>query len=71
MLTEKIRRDWHYYAVAVGFIFILNGVTGMLGFESTGWKSYVTDVTSWIISFWLAGLFIRRPQEEKKTAAEE
>ncbi|HBT7972328.1 DUF2754 domain-containing protein, partial [Klebsiella pneumoniae] len=25
-LTDKIRRDWHYYAVALGLIFILNGV---------------------------------------------
>ncbi|HBT7075805.1 TPA: DUF2754 family protein, partial [Klebsiella pneumoniae] len=24
-LTDKIRRDWHYYAVALGLIFILNG----------------------------------------------
>ncbi|MVZ47581.1 DUF2754 family protein, partial [Escherichia coli] len=23
-LTEKIRRDWHYYAFALGLIFILN-----------------------------------------------
>ncbi|HBT8095990.1 DUF2754 family protein, partial [Klebsiella pneumoniae] len=23
-LTDKIRRDWHYYAVALGLIFILN-----------------------------------------------
>ncbi|HBW9792693.1 DUF2754 family protein, partial [Klebsiella pneumoniae] len=22
-LTDKIRRDWHYYAVALGLIFIL------------------------------------------------
>jgi hypothetical protein len=33
-LTEKIRRDWHYYAVALGLIFILNGVVGLLGFET-------------------------------------
>ncbi|PLM27369.1 DUF2754 domain-containing protein, partial [Klebsiella quasipneumoniae] len=25
-LTDKIRRDWHYYAVALGLIFILYGV---------------------------------------------
>lgn len=33
-LTDKIRRDWHYYAVALGLIFILNGVVGLLGFET-------------------------------------
>ena len=31
MLTLKMRRDWHYYAVAIGLIFILNGVVGLLG----------------------------------------
>ncbi len=25
-LTSKLRRDWHYYAFAIGLIFILNGV---------------------------------------------
>ena len=25
-LTEKIRRDWHYYAVALGLIFIINAI---------------------------------------------
>ncbi|MBS0848769.1 DUF2754 family protein [Citrobacter sp. JGM124] len=66
----KMRRDWHYYAVVVGFIFILNGVVGMLGFESTGWKGYVIDLATWIVSFWLAGFCIRRPHEEKKAAEE-
>ncbi|STS88650.1 inner membrane protein [Klebsiella variicola] len=32
-LTDKIRRDWHYYAVALGLIFILNGVVGLLGLK--------------------------------------
>ena len=32
-LPVKIRRDWHYYAFAIGLIFILNGVVGLLGFE--------------------------------------
>ncbi len=27
-LPVKIRRDWHYYAFAIGLIFILNGVVG-------------------------------------------
>jgi len=35
-LPEKIRRDWHYYAFAIGLIFILNGVVGLLGFEAKG-----------------------------------
>lgn len=30
----KLRRDWHYYAFAIGLIFILNGVVGLLGFEA-------------------------------------
>ena len=29
----KLRRDWHYYAFAIGLIFILNGVVGLLGFR--------------------------------------
>lgn len=32
--VKKIRRDWHYYAFAIGLIFILNGVVGLLGFEA-------------------------------------
>lgn len=32
-LTDKIRRDWHYYAVALGLIFILNGVVGCWGLK--------------------------------------
>ena len=36
-LTSKLRRDWHYYAFAIGLIFILNGVVGLLGFEAKGW----------------------------------
>lgn len=36
-LPVKIRRDWHYYAFAIGLIFILNGVVGLLGFEAKGW----------------------------------
>lgn len=35
-LTDKIRRDWHYYAVALGLIFILNGVVGLLGLKLRG-----------------------------------
>ncbi|VTP64401.1 Protein of uncharacterised function (DUF2754) [Leclercia adecarboxylata] len=35
-LPAKIRRDWHFYAFAIGLIFILNGVVGLLGFGSEG-----------------------------------
>lgn len=37
-LTDKIRRDWHYYAVALGLIFILNGVAwwGCWGLKHRG-----------------------------------
>jgi len=70
MLTLKMRRDWHYYAVAVGFIFILNGVVGILGFETVGWQSYAVGFVTWVISFWLASFIIRRPQQEEKAAVE-
>ena len=64
-LTDKIRRDWHYYAVALGLIFILNGVVGLLGFETQGWQSYAVGLVTWVISFWIAGFVIRRrPAEE-------
>ena len=53
-LTSKLRRDWHYYAFAIGLIFILNGVVGLLGFEAK----------TWVISFWLAGFIIRRRPDE-------
>ncbi|MDU4231398.1 MAG: DUF2754 family protein, partial [Klebsiella grimontii] len=43
-LTEKIRRDWHYYAVALGLIFIMNGVVGLLGYETEGWRSYAVGL---------------------------
>ncbi len=43
-LTDKIRREWHYYAVALGLIFILNGVVGLLGFETQGWQSYAVGL---------------------------
>ncbi len=36
-LPVKIRRDWHYYAFAIGLIFILNWRGGLLGFEAKGW----------------------------------
>lgn len=71
MLTMKMRRDWHYYAVAVGFIFILNGVVGIMGLDASGWKSYAVGLVTWVISFWLAGFFIRRPHQAEKTAEEE
>ena len=53
-LPVKIRRDWHYYAFAIGLIFILNGVVGLLGFEAKGWQTYAVGLVTWVISFWLA-----------------
>lgn len=63
-LFVKIRRDWYYYAFVIGFIFIFNGVVGLLGFEVKGWQIYVVGLVTWVISFWLAGLIIRRRDEE-------
>ena len=64
-LTDKIRRDWHYYAFALGLIFILNGVVGLLGFDARGGESYAVGLATWVVSFWLAGFVIRRrPAEE-------
>ncbi|AIR65411.1 membrane protein [Cedecea neteri] len=68
MLTLKMRRDWHYYAVAIGLIFILNGVVGLLGLETKGWQSYAVGLVTWAIGFWIAGFIIRRPREESDTA---
>ncbi|MDT3523385.1 DUF2754 family protein [Cronobacter sakazakii] len=69
-LSAKIRRDWHYYAVAIGLIFIMNGVIGLLGFEAKGWQTYVVGLVTWIICFWIAGFIIRR-RPEAPSAAEE
>ena len=55
-LPVKIRRDWHYYAFAIGLIFILNGVVGLLGFEAQGWQTYAVGLVTWVISGILAGL---------------
>lgn len=63
-LPVKLRRDWHYYAFAIGLIFILNGVVGLLGFEAKGWQTYAVGLVTWVISFWLAGLIIRRRVED-------
>lgn len=52
-LTSKLRRDWHYYAFAIGLIFILNGVVGLLGFEAKGWQTYAVGlVTGSSVSGW-------------------
>jgi type IV secretory pathway TrbD component len=40
-----------------------------LGFEAKGWQTYAVGLVTWVISFWLAGLIIRRRPEE--TTAEE
>ncbi|MEH4658768.1 DUF2754 family protein [Phytobacter diazotrophicus] len=70
-LPSKIRRDWHYYAFAIGLIFILNGVVGLLGFETKGWQNYAVGLVTWVISFWLAGFIIRRPEENEEAANED
>ena len=67
-LPVKIRRDWHYLGFAIGFILILNGVVGLLGFEEKGWQPYAVGRVTWVISFGLAGLIIRRRDEETKNA---
>lgn len=63
-LPVKIRRDWHYYAFAIGLIFILNGVVGLLGFEAKGWQTYAIGLVTWVTGFWLAGMIIRRRDDE-------
>ncbi|EOC1567023.1 DUF2754 domain-containing protein [Cronobacter dublinensis] len=69
-LSAKIRRDWHYYAVALGLIFIMNGVIGLMGFEAKGWQTYAVGLVTWVICFWIAGFIIRRRLEEPGTAQE-
>ena len=64
----KILRYSHYYAFAICLIFILNGVVGLLGFEAKGWQTYAVGLVTWVISFWLAGLIIRRRDEETENA---
>ncbi|EKM0532116.1 DUF2754 family protein [Cronobacter turicensis] len=70
-LSAKIRRDWHYYAVAIGLIFIMNGVIGLLGFEAKGWQTYAVGLVTWVICFWIAGFIIRRRPEEASAAEAE
>ncbi|EKS1845552.1 DUF2754 domain-containing protein [Cronobacter muytjensii] len=69
-LSAKIRRDWHYYAVALGLIFIMNGAIGLLGFEAKGWQTYAVGLVTWVICFWIAGFIIRRRPEEPGAAEE-
>ncbi|WP_254517779.1 DUF2754 family protein, partial [Salmonella enterica] len=59
-LPVQIRRDWHYNALSIGLIFILNGVVGLRGFEAKGWQTYGVGLVTWSSSFWLAGFIIRR-----------
>ena len=54
--------------IFIGLIFILNGVVGLLGFEAKGWQTYAVGLVTWVISFWLAGLIIRRRDEETENA---
>ncbi len=53
-LPVKIRRDWHYYAFAIGLIFILNGVVGLLGFEAKGWTGTTMRSPLALYSFLMA-----------------
>ena len=32
---------------AIGLIFILNGVVGLLGFEAKGWQTYAVGLVTW------------------------
>ena len=48
-LTSKLRRDWHYYAFAIGLIFILNGVVGLLGFEAKGWQTHAVGLVTAVL----------------------
>lgn len=65
-LPAKIRRDWHFYAFAIGLIFILNGVVGLLGFEAKGWQTYAVGLVTWVISFWLAGFIIAVARKRRR-----
>lgn len=67
-MTLKMRRDWHYYAFAIGLIFILNGVLGLMGFEPQGWQRYAAGLATWVVGFWLAGVILRRPSEAAQDA---
>ncbi|MCR6680031.1 DUF2754 family protein, partial [Escherichia marmotae] len=49
---------------AIGLIFILNGVLGLLGFDAKGWQTYAVGLVTWVICFWVAGLIIRRRDDE-------
>ncbi len=42
-------------------------MVGLLGFEAKGWQTYAVGLVTWVISFWLAGLIIRRRDERMKT----
>ncbi len=56
-LTSKLRRDWHYYAFAIGLIFILNGVVGLLGFEAKGWQTYAVGLVTLGNQFLAGGIY--------------
>lgn len=36
--------------------------------EAKGWQTYAVGLVTWVISFWLAGLIIRRRDEETENA---
>lgn len=68
-LPANMRRDWHYYAFAIGLTFILYGIVGLLGFEAKGWQTYAVGLVAWAISMWLASLIIRRRPEDEPDEA--
>ena len=65
-LPVKIRRDWHYYAFAGSACSFL--WRGGVADEAKGWQTYAVGLVTWVISFWLAGLIIRRRDEETENA---
>lgn len=58
----SLRRDGHFYTLAIGLIFIFNGAAGLAEVPTTGWHGYALELVTWIITFWLTGKIIRRPQ---------
>ncbi len=62
-LTDKIRRDWHYYAVALGLILFLMAWWGCWGLKLR--VAILRRRSDHGSCFWIAGFVIRRrPAEE-------
>lgn len=41
---------------------------GYWDLKQKGWQTYAVGLVTWVISFWLAGLIIRRRDEETENA---